>query len=64
MQTQIVDQSQTREQPVDPVVSGTVRPVGTFACGQSEHGCLQVSADAGLDSFASGLVADRPSETA
>jgi hypothetical protein len=64
MHAHVIDQSQIRQQPVGPVVSGTVTSVGTFACGQSAQGCFQISAEAGLGSFASGLAPNRPSEVA
>ena len=43
--------------------TAVVRPVGTFASGQSEEGEFHVAADAGLGSFAEGVTDERPAET-
>jgi hypothetical protein len=43
--------------------TAVVKPVGTFASGQTEDGSFHVAADAGLGSFAEGVAVERPAET-
>lgn len=63
MHAHILQPPETRTHPVDPADT-TVTPVGTFAAGQSEQGSFHVAAEAEVGTFASGIEADRPSETA
>ena len=64
MHAHVIHPTQTRSHPAAPAVAGTVTPVGTFACGQSAQGSFEVSARAGLGSFASGVAVERPPERA
>src|SRR3954451_12617775 len=67
MRDHIVEPPETRRR-TRPVArpgyeTAVVRPVGTFASGQSEEGSFHVAADAGLGSFGEGVADERPAET-
>ena len=49
---------------IGTVADHVVMPVGTFAEGQSELGSFRIAAETEVGSFASGLEADTPQETA
>ena len=55
---------QTRPQVDAAIPEADVMPVGTFASGQSPHGSFELAAEAEVGTFASGVAADEPEETA
>ena len=65
MHAHIIESPRTQTRPADETPSGhDVTAVGTFAAGQSAHGSFHLAADAEVGSFAGGLRASAPSDTA
>jgi hypothetical protein len=60
-----IDSRRPDTRPVDAAVAGAdVIPVGTFASGQSPRGAFELAAEAEVGTFASGVAAEEPRETA
>jgi hypothetical protein len=60
-----IDARRPQTRPVDAaVVEADLIPVGTFASGQSPRGSFELAAEAEVGTFASGVAADAPRETA
>jgi hypothetical protein len=60
-----IDSRRPNTGPVEPALAGAdVIPVGTFASGQSPRGAFELAAEAEVGTFASGIAAEEPRETA